>query len=169
MENNYWFTFNDYITTIYPYIILGLIGLIESFLISYLLKRGFFNYKVIQSVLIANILSFVIEYVLSYIVSHGDRLFIWIPWMKTNFFVEYYISFPVILLITILIECIINWILLKSMIKLNQIIKATMIANVITWMILIICINGIAFSKIEGEKERYIIDEIPLNLNKNWP
>jgi hypothetical protein len=123
---------------------------------------------VIQTVLIANIGSFVFEYVLSLIVSHGNRVFIWIPWMKTDL-VEYYVSFPVILLITIVIECIINWILLKSMIKMNQIFKATIIANVITWLILVICINGIAFSRIEGKKERYIIDEIPLNINKNWP
>jgi hypothetical protein len=163
--------FNDYFWTPYPFIMLLLITLFESFLAFKFLspqgnKAQFIRIAV--AFLFANIVSFFLEYFFFAFLNGGHRILIWIPWVKIintfNLFL-YLISFPVIFLFTILSEYFIAFVFLRKKYQWKKILKTIFFVNLISTILLIIIFNCIVFNIIKGEEEGIfdqIIPELPL-------
>lgn len=158
--------FNDYACTPYPYIILILIIVFESFLAyNFLSEKS--SHKVFGLItltyLIANFVSFFSELYLSIFLNGGHRILVWIPWVKIigQFQLSLYlISFPIIFSFTILSEFIVAFIFLHKKFKWNEVLKTTFKVNLLSTLLLIIVFNCVLFNIIKGQEEAGIIDDV---------
>lgn len=159
--------FNQYFWTPYPFLILTVIGLFESYLAYYFFSKkspGKVVTQIMLACLVANVTSLFLEYYLSVFLNGGNRILVWVPWVKILDHSQsaiYLISFPVIFLFTVLSEFIVAFLFLKSKFKWNEILKTTFKVNLISTMLLIIIINCFLFSVIKGQAEGIIDDAIP--------
>ncbi|SFQ55978.1 hypothetical protein [Parafilimonas terrae] len=158
--------FNNYVGTPYPYFILILVALFESFLAYKFLSKAssqkLFR-QIVLTYLIANVVSFFSEYYLSIFLNGGHRTLVWIPWVKIigQFQISLYlISFPIIFLFTVLSEFIIAFVFLKKKFKWTEILKTAFKTNLISTLLLIIIFNCILFNILKGQEESGIIDDI---------
>lgn len=150
-------SFRQYFWTPLPFIFLLLIALLEGCIASQLLKREVFNKHIIITFLISNITGYFVEYFLSVLLNGGFTLLVWVPWVKiigTKDLFVYAISFPIIFIVTLLVEGLMNWLLLTETYSLSKIFKATFLTNFISLIILIVTFNCIVFNIIKGEEIR---------------
>ncbi|CAN5493623.1 hypothetical protein BH11BAC5_BH11BAC5_55050 [soil metagenome] len=164
IEHVFRITFRDYFWTAYPFIFLLITAILEGCIASRLLKKVTFDIRIAGALIIANIISYFSEYFISIALNGGHVLLVWIPWVKiigTEDLFNYLISFPLILILTLLFEGLINWILLKRSFTWRQIVKTTAVVNIVTTIILFILFNCIIFNFIEGEPVGTIIDYLP--------
>ncbi len=159
--------FNEYFWTPYSFLVLVIIGLIESFLtFKSLSKKSYqkIGKPILLVCLIANVFSFFLEYYFFAFFNGGHRILVWIPWVKiigqSQLFL-YLISFPIIFSVTILSEFIVVLFLLKNEFKWNEILKATFKANFISTIALVVVFNVGVFNLINGEQEGYLDDIMP--------
>lgn len=136
-----------------------LIALLESVLAFKFLSQksssSSFKYIMVTAG-ISNLVSFFMEYYLFIFLNGGHRTLVWIPWVKiigTSEITIYLISFPIIFMLTVLIEFIISAFLLKKKYKWKQVLKAIFLTNLISTIVLIVIFNCIVFNKIKGQEE----------------
>ncbi len=161
--------FNHYFWTPYPFIVLIFIALFESFIAFKFLSGKTAFSRITLTFVVANVLSFFLEYYLFLFLNGGHRTLVWIPWVKIikgyDLFM-YLISFPIIFLISICSEFFIADILLNGEYKWRQVFKVTFRVNFISTLLLIIIFNVIVFNIIKGEEEGYFDDPLPEILLK---
>lgn len=148
-------SFRQYFWTPLPFLFLLIIALFEGCIASRILQREVFNKHIIITFLISNITGYFIEYFLSVFLNGGYTLLVWMPWVKIighkDLFV-YAISFPLIFIVTLLVEGLMNWLLLRRSYTLTKISIATFWTNFISLIILIVTFNCIVFNIIKGEE-----------------
>ncbi len=155
MEDVFRISFREYFWTPLPFLFLLIIAFFEGCIASRLLKREKFNKYIITAFLISNITGYFIEYFLSIFVNGGNIMLVWIPWVKIigpQDLFNYLISFPLIFIMTLLIEGSMNWLLLSSSYPLPTIFKVTLRANFVSLLILIVIFNCIIFNFIKGQE-----------------
>lgn len=160
----YRITFREYFWTPLPFLFLLIVALIEGCIASKFLKKGAFIRRVIIAVFISNITGYFLEYFLSVILNAGHIMLVWIPWVKiigTKDLLNYMLSFPLIFIVTLLVESSINWLLLKRYFASSKILKTTLWTNLISLLILIIVFNFVIFNIIRGEAVGTIDDYLP--------
>lgn len=143
--------------------------MLESCLCSFGLEKRYFNKKILGIVFLSNILGYFLEYLLSKWLNGGHILLVWIPWVRiigSEDLLNYLISFPLVLITTLLIEISINCFFLKRYFKSKSIVKVTFWANLVSTLILIIVFNCFLFHFINGEEVGQISDIVP--LLKKW-
>jgi NhaP-type Na+/H+ or K+/H+ antiporter len=164
IEDVFRVTFKNYFWTPFPFIFLLMTAIFEGCIASRLLKKVTFNYLIVGVIMISNIVGYFVEYFISVALNGGHIMLIWIPWVKIigkQDLFNYVISFPLILMATLLFEGSINWLLLKRRFTWKQIIKMTALINIVSTIILVILFNGIIFNFIKGEAVGSFIDYLP--------
>lgn len=115
--------------------------LIECLGLSYLLNKEWRNYGIYKTIILSNLVSGIIGIVGSMILNGGWWLVVWFPWVSDNEvsgnkgFKWLAILYSIAFVLTIIIEGIINYLMLKKKYKKGEIIKATLIVNVISYAI----------------------------------
>lgn len=165
MEDVFRISFREYFWTPLPFLFLLITALLEGCIASRLLKRENFNKYLITALLISNITGYFIEYFLSVFINGGNIMLVWIPWVKiigSKDLFNYLISFPLIFIVTLLVEGAMNWLLLSSSYPLSTIFKVTLRTNFVSLLLLIIMFNCIVFNIIKGEENiRPTNDSLP--------
>ncbi|MDN3655474.1 hypothetical protein QWZ08_07550 [Ferruginibacter paludis] len=164
IEDVFRVTFKDYFWTPYPFIFLLMTAIFKGCIASRILKKVTFDSRIVGVIIISSIIGYFIEYFISVALNGGHIMLVWIPWVKiigTQDLFNYLVSFPLILLATLIIEGSINLLLLKRRSTWKQIVKITTLVNIAAVIILIILFNGIIFNFIKGEPVGTIIDYLP--------
>ena len=111
---------------------------IECFLMSKILAKQWRNKRVCNSVIFSNIISGIIGIIISLVITGGWWLVVWFPWVGRKeadpnlWFVIYYI---VAFVLSVIIETITNILFLKKEYKKSEIIRATLIVNIVTYLL----------------------------------
>ncbi|MEQ8925980.1 MAG: hypothetical protein RLO81_09230 [Fulvivirga sp.] len=115
--------------------------LIECLGISYFLTYKWFNKKIYKTTMLSNLISGIIGIIGSMILNGGWWLVVWFPWVSNNevsgaeglnLLVMFY---AIAFLLTLLIEGLVNYLLLKRYYKKSQVLKTTFIVNIISYTI----------------------------------
>ena len=123
------------------WIFMVLIIAIECFSMSYLLEKIWRKYKVSWTVIGSNIISGAAGFIISMILNGGWWLVIWLPWVSDNEvqgkieikgLILYYLA---AFFLTLIIETIFNYSILRKSYKAKQIILATILINVLSYSI----------------------------------
>ncbi len=123
------------------WIFMIVIILIESLGLSYLLKRDWKNIKIYKAVVVSNLVSGIIGIIGSMKLNGGWWLVVWFPWVSDNevngndgikaLAIFYFVAF----VLTIIIEGVINYLMLKKDYSKRNIITRTVIVNIISYTI----------------------------------
>ena len=147
--------FTQYFWTPIPFAVLIIVGVVEGVIAGRLLKMKTYNKRIALTVLLANIISYFIEYLISVLLNGGHIMLVWVPWVKIiggHDLLDYVISFPFIFIITLIIETFIYGVLLNKYFSWKVIFRTTFMTNLVTFIILIIIFNCIVFNFIKGEE-----------------
>ena len=123
--------------------------LIECFIISKILSHNWKNFRIYISTFVSNLISGIIGFIISMILNGGWWLVVWFPWISNN---EVYISFEknahgfehllmliiyyvCAFLLSVLIENLINWLILRKKYETKSIIISTLKANIVSYLI----------------------------------
>ncbi len=115
--------------------------LIESIGLSYILTKKWYNKKCYTTAILSNLISGIIGIIGSMILNGGWWLVVWFPWVSnhevsgTEGFKWLVILYIVAFVLTLLIEGFVNFLMLKKNYKTSQIIKTTLIINIISYAI----------------------------------
>lgn len=116
---------------------------LECLLISKLLAAAWINKRIYWVVAGSNITSGLTGIITSIILNGGWYLVVWFPWVSSHeinvhnkealraLIIFYLVAF----IVSIVIETIINLLLLKKYYSIKKIMKATVIANIVTYLI----------------------------------
>jgi sterol desaturase/sphingolipid hydroxylase (fatty acid hydroxylase superfamily) len=115
--------------------------LIECLGLSYFLTKKIKNKKTYNTVIISNIISGIVGIIGSMILNGGWWLVVWLPWVSSNevsgkngfktFIIFYLIAF----LLTIIIEGIVNYLMLKKEYPSLQLLKMNLLVNSISYLL----------------------------------
>jgi sterol desaturase/sphingolipid hydroxylase (fatty acid hydroxylase superfamily) len=115
--------------------------LIECLGLSYFLTKKIKNKKIYNTVIISNIISGIVGIIGSMILNGGWWLVVWLPWVSSNevsgkngfktFIIFYLIAF----LLTIIIEGIVNYLMLKKEYPSLQLLKMNLLVNSISYLL----------------------------------
>lgn len=115
--------------------------LIECLGLSYFFSKKWKDKRLYRTAIISNIVSGIIGFIGSIALNGGWWLVIWFPWVsnhevgpiKSNkqFLIYYLIAF----VLTLIIEGIVNFLMLKNQYSKSKIIKATIIINFMSYLI----------------------------------
>ena len=120
-----------------------LIILLEAWLMSRWLCKKRFNRRITATAFLSNFVSGLTGIITTMILNGGWILVVWFPWVSTHeiditsphnllgFCVIYLIAF----VLSVLIEAIINWLMLRKRYSTRQIIKVTLLANVASYLL----------------------------------
>ena len=113
--------------------------LIECLGMSYLLTKKWNNRKVFKTVITSNLISGIIGIIGSMILNGGWWLVVWFPWVSDyevkgsegfkSLAILYFIAF----VMTLIIEGIINFLMLKKNYSKSLIIKITLVVNILSY------------------------------------
>ena len=116
---------------------------LEIFLMSRMLLKASWNKKIGNAVLLSNVASGAVGFILSYAVTGGWWMVLGIPWVSNHEvnlsnpsavwgFVLYYL---VALLLSVLIEAVVNYFMLRKRHQSKQIISATILVNLASYLL----------------------------------
>jgi hypothetical protein len=120
-----------------------LIMLLESWLMSRWLCKKKLDQRITGTVFLSNFISGLIGIIVTMILNGGWLLVVWFPWVSSHeidlsqrsellsFVIAYFIAF----VLSVLIEAIINWLILRKHYPRHQILKSTLLANVVSYLI----------------------------------
>ena len=120
-----------------------LIILLEAWLMSRWLCKKRFDRRITATAFLSNFVSGLTGIITTLILNGGWILVVWFPWVSTHeiditspdsllgFCVIYLIAF----VLSVLIEAIINWLMLRKRYSIRQIIKVTLLANVASYLL----------------------------------
>ena len=138
----------------FGWLFMAVVIVLEIFLMARMLLKANWNRKVGDAVLLANVVSGAVGIALSLAVTGGWWLVLGIPWVSShevNFsnpanvwgFVLYYL---VALLLSILIEGVVNYFMLRKRHQPKRIIGATVLVNLASYMLGSIVLYAFSFS-----------------------
>ena len=115
--------------------------LIECLGLSYLLAEKWYDGKAYKTAIFSNLISGIFGIVASMILNGGWWLVVWFPWVSDNEvsgtegFKWLAIFYAIAFVLTLLIEGLVNYLMLKKDYKKTQIYRTTLIVNVISYAI----------------------------------
>ncbi len=127
--------------------------LLECVVMTKLLNRNWFNKRIFGTATLSNLTSGIIGIVTTMILSGGWFLVVWFPWVSSHeinisksenlkgLIIFYIIAF----VLSILIELLVNWLLLRKRHKTKRIIISTLIANIASYLIGTIALYSYSF------------------------
>jgi sterol desaturase/sphingolipid hydroxylase (fatty acid hydroxylase superfamily) len=123
------------------WILMIAIILIECLGLSYFLTKKIKNKKIYNTVIISNIISGIVGIIGSMILNGSWWLVVWLPWVSSNEvsskngFKTFVIFYLIAFLLTIIIEGIVNYLMLKKEYPSFQILKMTLLVNSISYLL----------------------------------
>ena len=135
--------FGKYASLPMGWIFMACLVAIEAVFMSKILAHAYFNSRVAFVVLISNIVSGIASVYASIAINGGRLLTVWFPWVSSNevdteneeelfsFFLYCALAF----IFTVIIELIINSIFLKKRYEFRPVMRATIITNVVSFVI----------------------------------
>lgn len=133
------------------WIFMILIVLLEFFILSKLLTKYWISKKVLGSTIVANVVSGLVGGLLSLLVNGGWWLIVWIPWVSKNevsnsevgkLITVYIFAYA----LTVVLEAIVNYFILKTFFKWKAIIAHTIIANSASYLFGSVIFYSISFT-----------------------
>lgn len=120
-----------------------LIMLLESFIVSELLCRRKLNRRITLSVFSSNFVSGLFGIITTMIINGGWMLVVWFPWVTSheidlsapNALMGFIVFYLVAFVLSVLIELLINYFILRGKYPVRQIFKATLLANVASYLL----------------------------------
>lgn len=116
---------------------------IEVIMMSQILERKYFNSKIAFSALISNVVSGIAGIYASTAINGGRLLTVWFPWVSSQEvnlsndeeLFSFVLYFAVAFVATIIIELIVNSLFLKKRYEFRPVMRATIIANVVSFLL----------------------------------
>lgn len=115
--------------------------LIECLGLSYILTKKWFDKKVYKTAVFSNLISGIIGVIGSMLLNGGWWLVVWFPWVSDNEvtgtegFKWLTVLYAIAFVLTLLIEGLVNYLLMKKDFQKSKIIKATLIVNIISYAV----------------------------------
>jgi len=136
------------------WIFMTFVILLEGFLLSRLFLEKSFDASMGGIALLSNMISGIVGFGASIVLNGGWWLVIWLPWVSDN---EVDISnrdslqtiviyYACAFVLTVLIECLVNWLMLRKTQPAKQIITTTLIANCVSYAIGTLVLYTYSFS-----------------------
>ena len=134
------------------WVFMTLVILIECLSMSYFLERIWRKAKISWTVIVSNLISGAVGFIISMILNGGWWLVVWLPWVSSNEvrgkaeisgLIIYYLAAFVL---TLIIEFTYNFLMLRKAYKPGKIILATLLANVISYSVGSIALYTYSFS-----------------------
>jgi len=131
-----------------------LIMLLESFIMSELLCKSKLNRRITAIVFFSNFISGIFGIVTTMIINGGWVLVVWFPWVSSHeidisstheligFMVFYFVAF----ILSVLIELLINHFKLRKIYPAGKIVKATILANIASYLVGSVALYSYSFS-----------------------
>ncbi|MBR5638427.1 MAG: hypothetical protein IKW83_01560 [Muribaculaceae bacterium] len=140
LNNTY---FGKYASLPMGWLLMACLIAIEVIVMSQILDRKYFKSRVAFTALVSNVVSGIAGAYTSIAINGGRLLTVWFPWVSSDevnlsndedlfSFVLYY---AVALVATILIELIVNCVFLKKRYEFRPVMRATIIANVVSFLL----------------------------------
>lgn len=113
--------------------------LIECLGMSYLITKKWKNGKIYKTIIFSNLLSGIIGIIGSMILNGGWWLVVWFPWVSDNEvkgtegFKWLAIFYAIAFILTIIIEGIINYLMLRKEYTKSRILKMTLVINIVSY------------------------------------
>lgn len=131
-----------------------LIMLLESFIMSELLCKRKFTRRITASVFCSNFISGLFGFIITLIINGGWMLVIWFPWVSSheidlsasNALMGFIVFYLVAFVLSVLIEILINYIILGRIYPFGKILKATLLANIASYLLGSIVLYSYSFS-----------------------
>jgi hypothetical protein len=125
------------------WIFMAFVILLECLILTKLLTNQWYNKGIYYTSLITNAISGIVGIIISIILNGGWWLVIWFPWVSDHeintsnaeSLKSLIIYYACAFLITIIIEILINWLLLKKKYITKKIIVSSILANIISYII----------------------------------
>lgn len=116
---------------------------IEIIVMSQIFERKYFMGRIAFAALISNAVSGIVGAYTSIAINAGRLLTVWFPWVssrevdlsKDEELFSFFLYFAVAFVATILIELVINYLLLKKRYEFKPVMRATIIANVVSFLV----------------------------------
>ncbi|WP_121666166.1 hypothetical protein [Mesonia aquimarina] len=115
--------------------------LIECVVLSYMLTKKYGDKKAYKTACLSNLISGIIGFIGSMALNGGWWLVVWFPWVSANEvngeegFNSLAFFYAIAFVLTLLIEGLVNYLMLKNNYKTSKIIKTTLIVNIISYSI----------------------------------
>ena len=131
-----------------------LIMLLESFIMSELLCKRKFTRRITASVFCSNFISGLLGIIITLIINGGWFLVVWFPWVSSheidlsapNALMGFIVFYLVAFVLSVLIEILINYIILGRIYPFGKILKATLLANIASYLAGSIVLYSYSFS-----------------------
>ena len=113
--------------------------LLECIGLSYLLTKKWKDGKIYKTIIISNLISGIVGIIGSMILNGGWWLVVWFPWVSNNEvrgtegFKWLAILYAIAFVLTILIEGLVNYLMLKKTYSKPQILRMTLIVNIMSY------------------------------------
>ena len=116
---------------------------IEIIVMSQALKRQYFNMRVAGSALVSNTISGLAGAYTSIAINGGMMLVVWFPWVSSleidltgdDGLIILILYYAVAFVATVLIELLVNYFILKKRHDFREVLRATVIANVVSYLL----------------------------------
>ena len=136
------------------WVLMILILLLESFIMSELLCKRKFTRRITASVFCSNFISGLFGFIITLIINGGWMLVVWFPWVSSheidlsapNALVGFIVFYLVAFVLSVLIEILINYIILGRIYPFGKILKATLLANIASYLLGSIVLYSYSFS-----------------------
>ena len=125
------------------WLFMAFVILIEALLMAKILNKTYFHKKIYGVAVATNVISGLIGILSSLKLNGGWWLVVWFPWVSNNevntsdseTMKWLYILYVSAFIITLIIELLINWIFLRKTYKLKNILTATLIVNILSYIV----------------------------------
>ena len=135
------------------WLFMAFVILIECVIMTKILNKNWFDKRIYGIAALTNVISGIIGIVISMILNGGWYLVVWFPWVSSN---EINLSnneslkaliffYALAFILSIIIESLINWLLLRKRFKTKQILITTLIANIASYAIGTIVLYSYSF------------------------
>jgi len=132
------------------WIIILLTLFIESLIISKFLNKRYYNKRIYIVIIVSNLISGAIGFAGSLLLNGGWWVVAWFPWVSNNEvrssqLLEFVIYFVIAILLTFIIEILVNVLCLKKYYAIKTITKASIIANMVTNFTIVVLMYTYSF------------------------
>lgn len=124
------------------WLFMAFVILIECLLLSKFLNQKWFDKRIYGTIVVSNVISGIVGIAISMILNGGWWLVVWFPWVSNNevgnscealkWLAIYYLCAFVL---TVVLETITNWSLLRKQYKTGKLLKTTLLVNVISYAV----------------------------------
>lgn len=130
--------------------IILLVLILETIIMSKFLKKVFYDKAIMVSTIVSNLISGIIGIFLSMYQNGGWWLVCWFPWVSkhevnANLIKPFIIYFIIALTLSVLIECIVNYIFLRKKYDKKRIVLSTLLANICSNLPIVIILYLFSF------------------------